>query len=167
LKRRLILPTALTAALFLTMVAALCFAAYAMGNRSQDQNEFAKFDYECCTKEKAIVAESLAPDERANLTIGIIKADLNDDGLEDLLSQIQSSIHCGTAGCLFRILIQKSDGTYVEVKGPSNTYWEVKIANDVTNGMHDLFFHVNQTDLPCLWKWNGKEYEFNSCRKGS
>jgi len=162
-----------TVILTVCIILAGCQPLHAQNNSKvaeEHLNQVFTFNKDCCESYRGVVFEKLnskdvvnAKEISENLEIGFIEYDLNNDDLTDFFAQVYSPLHCGTAGCSLYIFLQKSDGTFTELVGPSNTYWKIVVSQKLSNGMHDLIFQGKQEEA-CLWKWHAGKYEFQDCK---
>ena len=84
----------------------------------------------------------------------VVLADLNDDGLPDLLVQYDDGAFCGSSGCSGVIVMATSRGYASTTIGLPNFGGNLEVLAATHHGMHDLQFNG---DSP-IWRWNGKEY---------
>jgi predicted class III extradiol MEMO1 family dioxygenase len=105
-------------------------------------------------------AQSLQGVDKVSIEIAL--ADLNEDGMNDILAIIHHSFFCGSAGCSFLMLIATSGEQWKIGLNDMNTHGDVRISDHKTQGFHDLIFGGR-----AIWKWTGKRYEHAyNLRKG-
>lgn len=127
---------------------------------------FYSFDHNCCDNKVRYVQKTLNLLEAQSVKhqVGIIEVDLNGDRKVDFLAQIHSPVHCGSSGCALHIFLNQGDENYVEVQGPSVTYWDVGVSKQEKNHLRDLIFK-SKDGSDCVWAWDGTEYKLGNCAK--
>lgn len=95
--------------------------------------------------------------------------DLNNDGQKEILLYLgENTFFCGTAGCMTSIYA-KYGAKWKEVFY-SYTYAQMRILSNQTNNYHDIGVIGGTQHLEeglHIFKWNGKEYEYDILDKNS
>ena len=117
------------------------------------------------SRERSLVRKRLriaAKDKDASIYIAL--ADLDDDGINEIFSYVESTYFCGTLGCpldiyslknnILKSLLDFDEGfplvLDIDKTGKQSV---IGVLPSKTLGFHDVYI-VNRT----VWKWNGKRY---------
>ena len=112
--------------------------------------------------ETAALARALPDDEKAALdskeralVFRVTHADLNSDGLPDLIAQIINNGWCGSLGCSGVALLATPTGYGTKPIGLATFYQTVAVLPEARKGMHDLRYD----DATYVFHWNGRNYD--------
>lgn len=137
-----------------------------------------KFDYEKHPKEREVAFQFYTKNYKGfsaenpleKNQIGIELYDINGDGYDEILTYIQNSAYCGSAGCSFEILKKDENLTeYVPVlwNNPKDStrvrltvHENILILNSRVGKVHDILFNNNM-----IWKWQGTHYDLEKNNK--
>lgn len=84
-------------------------------------------------------------------------ADLNGDGLPDMILMTADSSFCGSAGCSMYAVLTVPDGGTPKGFPLAIAYGSLTVLPETHGGMHDLTF--DGSDNGYVFKWNGTGYE--------